>query len=117
MIQKCREVIDKYSKNFIDLGTDNNPHYDNEETANKERNYLALLKNTNILDTSNSKFFKIPAGENISFECLGLEEPRISQYENYMQMKLNQMSKHIRAELPEIYVVDDLIIKLNVNRR
>ena len=115
--QRYKELVDKYSKNFIDLSNDNNPNVEPEDILNKEKNYKLMLKQNNVFDVSNSKFFKISPGDNSYFECLGMDEPKISQCESQMLAKLNAVSKHIVAEIPEEYNVDDLLVKIDVKVR
>lgn len=110
-------MVDVYSKNFIDLGNDNNPHFEIEDGLNKEKNYKFLLKNTNALEKGNSKFFNLPVGDNGLFECLGLEEPKIAQYESQMLSKLNAVSKHIGSDISEEYNVEELIKRIDVVSR
>jgi hypothetical protein len=116
-IQKWKETVDKYSKNFIDLGNDNNPHYEPEDCLIRERNYKLILKNHNILNNSNSKIFRLEQGNNTYFDYLGLEESKLAKYDNVMLGIMNQMYKNITSVIPEDYIVDDLITKINVNRR
>ena len=115
-MQRCREIVDKFSKNFIDLGFDNNPHYENEDCLNKEKVYKNMLTNKKVFEMSNSKFFKISNGNNNNFECLGLAEGKISKYENYMITRLNTISKQISLEIPENYMIEDLVVKIDMTR-
>lgn len=116
MIQRCKDVVDKYSKNFIDLNNYNNPQFELEDSINKEKQYKNIVKSSNIFDVSSSNFFKIIPGDNSHFEYLGLEEPKISTQEPLLLTKLNAVSKHIAAEIPEEYYVDEMIVKININR-
>ena len=116
IIQKCKDVVDRYSKNFIDLNNYNNPHYELEDSINKEKHYKNLLKTSNIFDLKDSNFFKLIPGDNSHFEYLGLEEPKISTQEPILLAKLNTLSKHIAAEIPEEYYVEEMIVKININR-
>jgi hypothetical protein len=98
------------------LNNDNNPHYEIEDSITKEKNYRSLLKSSNAFDQTNSKFFKLISGDNTHFECLGLEEPKIAPIEAQMLAKLNAISKHIVAEIPEEYFVDELVLKIKTTR-
>jgi hypothetical protein len=116
IIQRYKDVVDKYSKNFIDLNNDNNPHYEIEDSITKEKTYRNLIKSSNAFDSSNSKLFKLIPGDNTHFECLGLEEPKIAPIEAQMLSKLNSVSKHIVVEIPEEYFVDELVLKIKTSR-
>jgi hypothetical protein len=116
-IQKWKETVDKFSKNFIDLGNDNNPHYEPEDCYVRERNYKNVLKNNGVFNNLNSKLFKIDPGNNSYYEYLGLEESNLVKFDNIMLGKLNQMYKTINSYIPEEYIVEDLITKINVSRR
>jgi hypothetical protein len=92
------------------------PHFELDDCISKEKNYKNLFKTNNPFDLKDSIFFKMVAGDNTHFECLGLAEPKIACYENIMLSKLNAASKHIVSSLPEEYFVEDLIVKINLNR-
>ncbi len=94
----------------------NNPNYEIEDSINKEKHYRNLLKTSNAFDISQSKFFKLAPGDNTHFECLGLEEPKVAAQESSLLSKLNSVSKYIAAEIPEEYLVDQLIVKFKINR-
>ena len=85
----------------------------------RERNYKNALKSNNVFNNLNSKsnLFTIEPGNNSYFDYLGLEESNLSKYDNLMLGKLNQMYKTINSYIPEEYIVDDLITKINVSRR
>jgi hypothetical protein len=114
-MQRCKEIVDKYSKNFIDLGSDN-PHYENEDGNNKERVYKNLITNKRVFDSLNSNFFTSIGGNNSNFNNLGLPESKIDKYESYMKSRISNISKMIRSDIPDIYKVDDLTVKIEMIR-
>jgi hypothetical protein len=114
-MQRCKEIVDKYSKNFIDLGSDN-PHYENEDGNNKERVYKNLIINKKVFDDPNSIFFKKMNGNNTNFDHLGQQEPRLNKLESYMGSKMSNISKIIRTDIPESYKVDDLTVKIDMTK-
>ncbi len=100
------------------MGNDNNPHFELEDGIAKEKNYKNLLKTTNVLDKTNSRFFSIPVGDNSKFDTLGFEEDvKIAKYEIQMLNKLNSIAQHISNEVPEEYAAEDLVVNINVNRQ
>ncbi len=94
----------------------NNPNYEIEDSINKEKHYKNLLKTSNTFEVSQSKFFKLVPGDNTHFECLGLEEPKVAAQESGLLSKLNSVSKYIAAEIPEEYMVENLIVKVDISR-
>jgi len=114
-IQRCKEVVDKVSKDFIDLGA--TPQYEDENEEDRVGSYHNIIANNNVWNISTSRFFNTIQGDNKNFEYMGFEEPRVSQLENSMYSKIKSVSKHIVMEIPEEYVINDLIVKINVNRR
>jgi hypothetical protein len=114
-MQRCKEIVDKYSKNFIDLGSDN-PHYENEDGNNKEKVYKNLITNKKVFDNINSTFFKNIDGNNLYFDNLGRPESKINKFESYMRSKLGNISKMIRSDIPDSYIVDDITVKIDVAR-
>ena len=115
-VQKFKEIVERHSKFFIDLNGDNNPHLEQEDSITREKNYRNLLKSSNVLDHTQSKFFKLIPGDNTHFECLGLEEPKIAPLEATMLAKLNAVSKLISVELPEEYSIDEFVLKIKLDR-
>ena len=115
-IQRCKEVVDKYSKNFIDLGNDNNPHLEIEDCLAKEKNYKFLLKSNNVLDKSNSRFFNLISGDNSRLDNLGLNEQKIRKIEEEMMEKLKIISKIISNDIPTEYALDEIIMKIDFKR-
>jgi hypothetical protein len=75
------------------------------------------LKNNGIFNNLNSKIFKIDPGNNSYFDYLGLEESKLAKYDNIMLAELNEMYKNVNSLIPDDYIVEELIIKINVNRR
>lgn len=114
-MQRCKEIVDKYSKNFIDLGSDN-PHYGDEEGNNKERIYKNLLYNKKVFDNLSSTFFTSMNGNNTNFDHLGNSEPKLNKYEIYMTQKLNEITKKIKHDIPNGYRVDDITVKIDIAR-
>lgn len=110
MIQRYKEIVDKYSEKFIDLGNDVNPHYDVEEASNKEKTYKNLMENDDNLRLSNSNIFKLDKNKADYFDFMGLEEEKIKNFENIINNKLKNLSNYIKVELPELYIVQDLIV-------
>jgi len=115
-IQRYREIVERYSKCFIDLNGDNNQHLEAEDGQTREKNYKNLLKTKNVFDHEQSRFFKIVPGDNKHFECLGLEEPRILPVESQMLSKLSTISKKINVDLAEEYSIEELILKIKLDR-
>ena len=115
LVGKRKEIAEKYSKNFIELG-DNVPHFD-EELEKREKSYKVLLKNTNIFEIKNSELFKIMAGDDSNFKSLGLKETKISQYEKAMILKLDKLSQEFKSDVPEFYFIQDLIIEIPVSTK
>jgi len=109
-IQRYKDIVDKYSEKFIDLGNDVNPNYDAEEAGNKERTYTNLINNDNNLNLSNSNLFKINKNKSDFFDFMGLEEEKIKNYDQIIKNKLKTLSNYIKVDLPDIYVVQDLIV-------
>lgn len=70
-----------------------------------------------MLDKTNSRFFKIPTGDNGRFDRLGQEELQIAKLEVRMLSKLNAITNLIKNEIPNEYIVEDIILNLNINRR
>lgn len=110
MIQRYKEIVDKFSEKFIDLGNDVNPHYDAEEAANKERTYKNLINNDNNLKLCNSNIFKSNQNKTDFFDFMGLSEEKIGTYDNVINSKLKKLSNYIKVELPDMYIVEDLIV-------
>lgn len=110
MIQRFKEIVDKYSEKFIDLGNDVNPHYDAEEAVNKEKTYKNLMDNDENLKLSNSNIFKLNKNKAEYFDFMGLEEEKINNYEKIINNKLKNLSNYIKVELPDLYIVQDLIV-------
>lgn len=110
MIQRYKEIVDKYSEKFIDLGNDINPHYDAEDSANKERNYKNLINNDDNLKLSNSNIFKIPKNKSDYFDYMGMEEEKINNYEKTINNKLKNLTNYIKIDVPSLYIVEDLIV-------
>jgi hypothetical protein len=92
------------------LENDVNPHYDAEEAANKERTYKNLINNDQNLKLSNSNIFKLNRNKAEFFDFMGLEEEKVSNYENTINTKLKKLSNYIKVELPDLYIVQDLIV-------
>jgi hypothetical protein len=114
-MQRCKEIVDKYSKMFIDLGSDN-PHYENEDGTNKEKVYKNLISNRKVFDNLNSNFFKNIVGNISNFEQLGQSDNRLKRFETYMLSKLDNISKMIKTDIPESYIVDDITVKVDMTR-
>ncbi len=92
------------------MENDVNPHYDAEEAANKERTYKNLINNDQNLKLSNSNIFKLNRNKAEFFDFMGLEEEKVSNYENTINTKLKKLSNYIKVELPDLYIVQDLIV-------
>lgn len=87
-----------------------NPHYDAEEAANKEKTYKNLMENDNNLKLGNSNIFKLHKNKADYFDFMGLEEEKINNYEKLINNKLKNLSNYIKVELPDLYIVQDLIV-------
>jgi len=92
------------------LGNDVNPHYDAEEAANKEKTYKNLMNNDDNLKLNNSNIFKMQKNKADYFDFMGLEEEKINNYEKLINNKLKNLSNFIKVELPDLYIVQDLIV-------
>lgn len=92
------------------MGNDVNPHYDAEEAANKEKTYKNLMNNDDNLKLNNSNIFKMQKNKADYFDFMGLEEEKINNYEKLINNKLKNLSNFIKVELPDLYIVQDLIV-------
>jgi hypothetical protein len=106
-MQKCKDIVDKCSKSFIDLGADNGPNFDNDDMNIKERAYKNIITNKGVFDHNEDK---INSNKNEAFEHLGQPETRINKYESVMLNKINSVIKQITTDIPERYVISELII-------
>lgn len=83
IILKCSNVIEKYSKLFIDL-SEEHIQIGDDDNISKEKKYLEVTKSIKI----NSRLFNLPKGDNSNFECLGMEEPQVKPFQQTMSDKL-----------------------------
>ncbi len=113
-MQRCKEIVDKYSKNFIDLGQDN-PHYGDDEGNNKEKVYKNLLNSKNVFGNLNSKYFPTLTGNNSNFDSLG-QDHKLNKFDSYMISKLNEVSRKINSDIPNNYIVEDITVKIDMAR-
>jgi hypothetical protein len=85
---------------------------DPQDLKEREKIYKEIVKKHSVFVPNDSNFFILKHGDDKNFDCLGLEEPRIAQYESHMLTKLNHISKYIRLEVPEEYLVDDIVVNI-----
>ena len=92
------------------MGNDVNPHFDNEEILNKEKTYNKLIENDENIKVSNSNIFRLNKNKSEFFDFMGMEEKKISNFENLINAELKRITNYIKIELPGIYFVENLIV-------
>jgi hypothetical protein len=106
-IQRCKDIVDKCSKSFIELGADNGPNFDNDDMNVKERAYKNITCNKGTFEEGDVKV--VPNKVDL-FENLGQVEKVVAKYESLMNEKMAGVMKLISQEIPERYVIEDLIV-------
>ncbi len=110
---RYKEILDTFTKKLID--PDNNGLNDKlvyEELENRYKSYSNAINKKGVNDPTNSIFFNKIASDNGNFDCMGLDEPKVLQYQKYMTTKLSEYARIIKSTLPENYDVDDLILSV-----
>jgi hypothetical protein len=111
-MQRCKEIVDKCSKSFIDLGADNGPNCDNDDMNVKEKAYRNIINNRKIFELDD---VKIQPGKSNDFEKLGQMESKLTIYDSNMLNKIDSMFRHITVEIPDRYFIEELIINFDRN--
>lgn len=83
-----------------------------EELVNRYQTYSGVINKNGINETSDSSFFNKIYVDNGNFDCLGLDEPKVAQYQKYMSYKLGEYARIINSALIEKYHVDNLIVEV-----
>lgn len=107
IITKCSNVIEKYSKLFIDLSEETHIQIGDDDIS-KEKKYLEITKTIKI----SSRLFSLPKGDNSNFECLGMEEPQVKQYQQIMSDKIKGTHLLKTTKIAEQLSVVNLITPL-----
>jgi len=85
ILNKCNAVIEKYTKQLIDLSEETNQNIADDEILLKEKKYSDYISKIKI----KSKLFMLPKGDDANFESLG-------QVEN---INLNQISEKLKISI------------------
>ena len=109
-MQRCKDIVDKCSKSFIDLGADNGPNFDNDDMNVKEKAYRNIINNKALFE---GKDTMISPGKSNEFEHLGQTESHLNRYDSIILNKMNTIIKHISVDIPEKYLLEDLIVKFD----
>jgi hypothetical protein len=65
---------------------------------------------------NNSNIFKLSPGDNKNFDLLGNEENKCSNLDSTINEKLKTINKLVSFDVPQNYIVDDLVININIAR-
>jgi hypothetical protein len=111
--QRYKDILDSFTKKLID--PDNNGLNDKlgyDELVNRYQTYTNIINKNGINDPSDSIFFNKMTADNGNFDCLGLEEPKVGQFQKIISNKLSEYARIINSTLSENYNVESLILEV-----
>jgi hypothetical protein len=114
LIKDYQEIIEKFSRNFLDLGAENLCLPDNEELYRREKKYKKCFLKESCFKKSeivSSKLLKLPEGSDENFSILGKNE-NFTEKELIISNELQNLEKNISCTIPHEYIIESLIVSI-----
>lgn len=110
MMKKCSEIVDKFTRQFIDLHEEVIQPIQDEEEKLKEKKYHQIILSSKI----ESNLFKIPKGCDENFELLGNQNNNGEMEKCYKNLdgKIQKMADLMKSQISEDLKIDNIISSL-----
>lgn len=106
ILNKCSEIVDKYSRQIIDLTEEvHQTNLDPEDEKSKEKKYQQIVSSTVILNN----LFELPKGNDNNFQALGEDYVDLTERKKKLKLKLALFNERLSTKIDSELVMEGIV--------